>query len=108
MQGGLAAMSTSNKSTKNQDTALTAPPMPPSLHSIIKNEKPSISRVIKSFQGFSGINFCTWHQLGSLRDLTSNSVFQQFSGSVFEFRLTEPPKHRPPKYRHTTPPGNPQ
>ena len=39
-----------------------------------KNEKPSISRVIKSSQGFSGINFCTRHRLCSLRDLMFNRI----------------------------------
>ena len=47
----------------------------------IKNEKPSISRVIKSSQGFSGINFCTQHRLCSLRDLMFN---RNFSFSAFQ------------------------
>ena len=46
-----------------------------------KNEKPSISRVIKSSQGFSGINFCTQHRLCSLRDLMFN---RNFSFSAFQ------------------------
>jgi len=63
----------------------------------IKNEKPSISRVIKSFQGFSGINFFTRHRLCSLRDLMFNrvSALQLFSVSGLGY-LHLPPRQQAP------------